>query len=303
MHIREIQYILTIVSEGSITKAANSLYIAQSSLSQAVKKIEQELGCKLFKRTGSKLQLTYAGERFVQAGTRIIKIYRDLKNEFADIAQVKSGNIIIGIPYYLGSHMFPIFGPVFQKRYPGISIELIEGKSSELEKLIVSGQVDIAILPLPIENTSIKYETLFLSRMILLIHKDDPLNKYGYQKKGFRFPHIDIKLADGAPFIMGLPGQRIRLVNEIIFKKANINPKIVFMTRNLETTKRMASAGAGLAIIPDKYLDYIPTSPDLRCYYIEDEYDYQFSVVAAYQKDSYISEATREFLSILKQLF
>lgn len=303
MHIREIQYILTIAKEGNITKAAKELYIAQSSLSQSLKKIEQKLGCMLFKRSGSKLQLTYAGERFVNSASRILKLYRDMENELSDIAQMKSGSIIIGIPYYLGSYMFPVFGPAFKKRYPGVSIKLIEGSSNELEKSIVSGQVDMAILPLPIENQSIKFETLFLSRMIVLMNKNDALNKHGYQKEGFRFPHIDIKLADGAPFIMGFPGQRIRLINEIIFKKADINPKIVFMTRNLETAKRMAGIGAGLAIIPDKYLDFIPTSPDLRCYYIEDEYDYQFGVVAAYKKDSYISEATREFLSIVKQLF
>lgn len=303
MHIREIQYVLTIVEEGNITNAAKKLFMAQSSLSQSLKKTEQQLECKLFKRIGNRLQLTYAGEQFVKSGSRIIKIYRDMKNEMSDISQIKSGNIIIGITYYLGSHMFPIFGPAFKKRYPGVSIKLMEGTSRDLEKLIASGQVDIAILPHPIENSSIEYETLFLSRMILLMNKDNPLNNQGYRKDGFRFPHIDIKLVDGEPFLMGQPGQRIRLINEIIFEKANINPVIVFTSRNLETIKRMASKGAGLAIIPDNYLDYIQASTDLRCYYLEEEYDYQFGVVAAYQKNSYITKATREFLSIVKQLF
>ena len=216
---------------------------------------------------------------------------------------MRGGNIIIGIPYYLGSHMFPIFGPIFKKRYPGISIKLLEGTSVELEELVASGQVDIAIMPLPIKNPSIKYETLFSSRMILLMHKDNPLSKCGYQKDGFRFPYIDIKLVDNEPFIFGLPGQRIRLVNEIIFNKANISPNIIFVTRNLETTKRMACTGIGMSIIPDKYLDYTQTPPDLRCFYIEDKYDYQWSVVAAYHRDSYISEVTKEFLSIVHELF
>lgn len=303
MHIREIQYILTIVEEGNISNAAKKLFMAQSSLSQSLKKIEQQLGSKLFKRIGNRLQLTYAGERFVESGSKIIKIYRDMKNEMSDITQMECGNIIIGITYYLGSHIFPIFGPAFKKRYPGISIKLLEGTSKDLEELIASGQVDIAILPLPIENPSIEYDTLFQSRMILLMNKDDPLNNQSYQKDGFRFPHIDIRLVDGAPFLMGQPGQRIRLINEIIFKRANINPEIVFTSRNLETIKRMASIGAGIAIIPDNYLDYIQSSPDLRCYYMEDKYDYQFVVVAAYQKNSYITKATREFLTIVKQLF
>lgn len=303
MHIREIQYILTIVEEGNITRAAKKLFMAQSSLSQSLKKIEQQLGCKLFKRVGNRLQLTYAGDQFVKYGSKILKTYRDMKNEMYDISQTESGSIILGITYYLGSHMFPIFGPVFKKRYPGITIKLLEGTSRDLEELIVSGKVDIAILPLPIENPSIEYEILFLSRMILLMNKDNPLNNHGYQKDGFRFPHIDIKLVDGEPFLLGQPGQRTRLINEIILKKANINPEIVFTSRNLETIKRMASTGAGLAIIPDAYLDYIQASPDLRCYYLEDEYNYQFGVVVAYQKNSYITKATREFLTIVKQLF
>lgn len=303
VHIREIQYILTIIEQGNITKAAKELYIAQSSLSQSLKKTEQHLRCKLFKRIGNKLQLTYAGERFVQAGSKIVKIYRDLENELYDISQLQSGNIIIGIPYYLSSHVFPIIAPIFRKRYPCISIKLIEGNSREIEKLVISGNVDVAILPLPIESSSIKHKILFQSRMILLMHKDNPLNEQGYQKYGFRFPHIDIKLADGAPFLLGQPGHRIRLINEIIFEKANISPEIVFMTRNLETIRRMASVGAGLAIMPDKYLDNIQTSSDLRCYFLEDEYDYQFEVGAAYLHDSYISEATKEFISIVRTLF
>lgn len=303
MDIREIQYILTIIEEGNMTKAAKKLYIAQSSLSQSLKKTEQQLGCKLFTRIGSNLKLTYAGERFVQLGSEIVKNFRDMENEMSDIAHMERGNITIGITYYLGSYMFPIFGPVFQKYYPNISVKLIERSSKELEELIALGHVDMAILPLPLENKLIEYDTLFSSRMILLMSKDNPMNNHGYKKDGFRFPYIDIRLFDKTPFIMGFPGQRIRLINEIIFEKANINPKIVFMTRNLETTKRMSCADTGFAIIPDKYLDFIQTNPNLRCYYIEDKYDYQFEVVIAYRKNTYITDPTKEFLSIVKNLF
>ena len=77
INFREVNYIVTIAQEGTITKAAQKLYIAQPSLSQAVKKIEQETGVVLFTRVKNRLKLTPEGEAFVEAGIKINKIMRD----------------------------------------------------------------------------------------------------------------------------------------------------------------------------------------------------------------------------------
>ena len=71
INFREVNYIVTIAQEGTITKAAQKLYIAQPSLSQAVKKIEQETGVVLFTRVKNRLKLTPEGEAFVEAGFQI----------------------------------------------------------------------------------------------------------------------------------------------------------------------------------------------------------------------------------------
>ena len=106
LNLRKINYVLSIKSEGSVTKAARALHIAQPSLTQSLKKIEKHLGVPLFDRSSGSMRLTYAGERFVAAGLKILQISRDLENEIQDILKNDAGRILLGITLYLGSYMF-----------------------------------------------------------------------------------------------------------------------------------------------------------------------------------------------------
>lgn len=303
MRIKEIEYILTIVLEGSMTKAANSLYVAQSSLSQCVKKIEEQLDCKLFNRISNKLCLTQEGKNFVIAGQKIIKIIRDLENEISDISQMKKGNIIIGIPSYLGSYIIPAFFPIFRQHYPGITLNFVEGTTIELEEKLSSLQIDIAVIPLPTKNSSLVFQELFKCKMILIMDKNNPLTSRGYYKKGSNYQYFDITILDNEHYILGLPGQGIRHVNEIILEKANAKPKVIYTSRNLETIIHMVNTGLGITIIPERYLDISHTHNNIKRFYIEEEYDYEWTVVAAYHQDSYISNAINLLLLLLHKSF
>ena len=233
LNLREIEYISTIASEGNISRAAQRLFIAQPSLSQAVKKIEQQIGAKLFVRVRNKMRLTYEGERFIEAGNKTAKIFHDLKNEINDIANLKGSRIILGIPFLLGSFIFPQLGASYHRRFPDVDLQLIEGTSRELEAMITNGAVDLAILPLPIKDPDIEKHPVFSSRMVLQVPYGHSLNESCYEKQGRpeRFKYVDIRLADREPFLLGHDGQRIREVNELIFQKAQITPKIVFLSK------------------------------------------------------------------------
>ncbi len=301
--LREIEYIITIAAEGSITKAAQKLFIAQPSLSQAVQKIEQLMGVKLFARVKSKIVLTYEGERFVEAGMKATKIFRDLENEINDIACHNRGRIILGMPFLLGSFIFPSLGAAYHNRFPYVDLQLVEGTSSELETMIINGLVDLAIIPLPIKDPSIAYHTVFTSRMVLQVPCSHRLNQYAYQKPGERFKYIDIRLADGEPFLLGCQGQRIRRVNELIFQKAHITPKVAFTSKSSQTLQRIAATGMGLTVVPEHYLSQFGSIDCVNYYYLEDEFDYKWTIVAAYYSGSYLSTAIQEFLKMLDDTF
>ena len=103
LNIREIEYILTIMEEGSITKASQKLFIAQPSLSQVLKRVENELGVTLFTRVKNRLKLTPEGEVFIDAGQRIMKVIGELDQNFSGLSTAQSGRLVVGVPYLLGT--------------------------------------------------------------------------------------------------------------------------------------------------------------------------------------------------------
>lgn len=304
LNLREINYIVTIAQEGTITKAAQKLYIAQPSLSQALKKIEQETGVILFTRVKNRLKLTAEGEAFVEAGIKITKIIRDLDNQFAELSQTKSGKLILGVPYLLGTLIASEILPAFTSRYPQVELSIVESSSGDLEQLLQDGAIDISIIPLPFKLDGFTFRPLLKSRMVLLASKHSSLESYVYTKDSpERFPYIDITRMDDAPFIIGQPGQRIRFINEVIFKKAHITPNIVMTSRNQETIKRMVANDIGYTLIPEHYLSFSGSFNDLNCYYLEPEVDHEWTVSVAYYATGHVSAAMKSFLEITDQYY
>ena len=208
--LREIEYILTIAEEGNITKAANRLFIAQPSLSQAVKKVEADLGMPLFSRVKGGLTLTEAGRYFVDAGQRITGIATEMDAAIADLSTLHTGTLNLGTPYHLGSYVVPDLLAVFKKEHPSVRVNLREGTSDELETMICDGLIEAAIMPLPFKQTCISYLPFFTSRMVLVMSRDDPLNRFAYSGSPTdQFPTFDLRNAASAPFLIGMKGHRI----------------------------------------------------------------------------------------------
>ena len=304
LNIREIEYILTIAAEGNITKAAQKLFIAQPSLSQALKKVESELNVALFTRVKGRLKLTPEGEAFVSAGNQIIDVIHQLENRFTVLSNAECGKLVVGVPYLLGTLIAAQIIPIYRERFPQIDLELVEFSSTELEQLLMNGAIDIAVMPLPFKFSDFPYNLFVKSRMILLASKTSELQKYAYRKSNLdRFPYIDITKMDHYPFIIGHQGQRIRMVNEAIFKKARITPNIVMTSRNQETIKRMVSNSIGYTFIPEHYLEIFGTYDYLDCYYLEPEVDFPWKVVIAYYDDHKMTTAMGHFLDITDEYF
>ena len=90
---RQIEYILAVLREGSITAASKKLYLSQPALSQAIKQAETDLGVALFDRSTDPISLTYAGQRYVEAAQRILDIDRNLRTELAESSGEVHGRI------------------------------------------------------------------------------------------------------------------------------------------------------------------------------------------------------------------
>lgn len=300
--IKVAQYILAVAQEQNITHAAQKLYISQPSLTQAIQRLEQQIGEKIFYREGNLILPTRIGDKIVSACSRLVKLARDLQNEIQDELKSYNEHIVIGMPYNLGVHMFPRLFMIYRQEYPTVKMTPVEGRSVELEKMLLAGSVDVALIPLPLPTQSSLLTTRMLihERMLITVQKGHPIAAHAVDK-GEKYPFLDFSLLRDEPFVLGPEGQRNRVVCEQMCKLAHFIPNISYVCKNIDGQRLMAAAGMGFAICPEHYQTFYPLLQEADLYYPLLPEEVFWDVALVYRKDSYLSVPTRKCCQILSR--
>jgi len=306
---RELLYIKTIADVKSFSNASKQLYVSQPSLSQCVSNVEKELGTPLFVRSTKGLSLTDAGECYYNVACEILKIYSDFAHEIVEFNELKRGKIHLGIPAFMSLNVLPRLLPVFNQRYPGIDIDLVEQNSTDLETLLLSRNLDFAIMhtiPTHLDTASdaLDYHVLTTEPFVIALRTGDPAAKYSSgvdEETGL--PILDLRYIKDYPFLMVRRGNRLRLCQDHLMQQAEINPNIILTTRNYETARRLACSGMGATIIPWEYANLFAKDTDASYFAFPKEYSSKWNTSIATVKDSYISKASRTFIEMALQIY
>lgn len=305
MNERELLYIKSIADTKSISKAAKKLFIAQPSLSQALQKIEEEIGTPLFIRHHRGMELTLAGEKYYLAAKEILDIYDDFKSEISYINDLKKGRLTIGTVSFLGSFLLPKILPNFIEKYPNIEIYLEEALTAPLENLILDAKVDLAILHVHPKNkkNSINYETLCKVPFVLLTKKNHPIkNLEVYNEKNSDY-EIDLESIRDEKFVVLNKGQGIRKISEILWNEKNIIPKITISTKNFETGKKLAASGVGVMLLPDAYINMFNDDCEFDTYAIANTENAYWETCIATRPNTYISKISSVFIDMVRDYY
>lgn len=294
MEFRQLQYAIQIAAEKNFSRAAEKLLIAQPSLSQQLSKLEKELGVLLFRRNTNSVELTHAGEIFIEKAKTIVDLIYQLREEMEDISQMRKGKLTIGSLPITGSHLLPHILPVFQAQYPNIDIVLMEDSTAELELLTVSGQTDISLLSLPLLNKSLAYRPVIEEELVLALPPGHRLTNRG--------PGQPVDIADLAdePFITLKRGQGFRQIAIELCKQAGFTPRIVFESSNIETAQSLVAVGMGIAFVPQMVAR--SRSTEFAPIYVPLTARPTRTLVIAYRNDRYLSRAAESFIDLMLQL-
>jgi len=144
-------------------REAEKLYISQPSLSQYLKRLENSLGVELFDRGALPLRLSFAGERYYEYVLQMMKLEENMRRELQDIKNQESGVLRLGVALWRGACLLPDVFPYFHEHYPGIRVELTEGRTSQLVNALTNDKIDIAIMNLPalMNYSTLTCETIF----------------------------------------------------------------------------------------------------------------------------------------------
>lgn len=304
MNDRELLYIKTIADTQSISKAAEELFIAQPSLSQALQRIERELGTHLFIREPRGMKLTYAGEKYYLMAKEILDIYSDFKSEITHINELKAGRLVIGIARYMGMNILPNILPKFNKNYPNIEIIIREENTRVLENLVLGGNVDFALTHVHKKemNEKINYEILKEDEFLLVTPKAYLKDSDKIKVKDGK-SYVDLRELEGEKFILLDINKGIRKVQDRTIKSYGISPDVVFTTKNFETAKRLAANGMGITIIPKDYLNIFSQDKSYDSFNLSGTEENIWYTAILTIPDIYKSQATKVFIDEVKRFF
>lgn len=301
---RNYEYFLAIAEAGSLTKAAEKLYVSQPSLSQYLKRLESSLGVELFDRSYSPLRLTYTGERYHQYVLQMMRLDENVRKEFQDINNQTSGRLRLGVALWRGACLLPDIFPGFHQQYPDIHIELTEGRSFQLESALMKDKLDIAVMNLPrnLNYEKLTCEIICEERILLAAPTNHPYVQDLLKTCEFlgSYPIASLDLLKHIPLILTKPGQN--LTHEVMYAlgKNHIEPDILLETGNLTTAINLTAQGIACTFVPEEGAK-VCQHPGHVTYFVVESSDLIWDLAAVYRKDAYVPRLAHLFIEAMRQ--
>ncbi len=230
MNLLELRYFRTAATLENFSKAAEHHLIPQSAVSITIKKLENELGCKLFDRSGKAIKLNANGKRFLETVDRSLSILDEGINSLRK-PSVKG----IGINIQSGIHFMTYLVPDFEKNYPGIRIFFLQGNA------VKNKEADFTFFQLPIDDNKYEYKVLMEDEIMAAIPKSHHL-------AGKKV--VDLEKLSDESFIAYDPNNQLRRFTDSLCKDAGFEPSISFEADDMKSLRSMVEAGLGIALVP-----------------------------------------------------
>ena len=297
MNEKHMQYVLTVLKEGSFTNAAKKLYVSQPSLSQIIKTAESNLGAPIFDRSTDPITLTPAGQLYVEEARQVTTISTNLRKQVEELSKEEFGTIRLGISVQRGMELLPELYPRFKKRFPHVGLELHEQGSATMEKSVLEGEVGIALLTTFPRHEELVYDLIQEEKLVLIVNRECEL-----AKRIAPGTPIDILEARDETFISSQSGHSVRTIQDSLFITRDMKPKIDLVTISIEVGKHVVAASPVVMACPDSYVE-TDNSPDSAYFsYPILGVENPRHFYACYRKDMYLTKYMKGFLEILHEI-
>lgn len=313
MTSQQIEYVLALAQQGSFSKAARSLSVSQPSLSQYIMNVENQVGATLFDRSSSPIKLTAAGEAYLRSAMQIKAIEENLRNELADMADLKTGTLRVGATIFRASCMLPRSIVAFCHNYPGIKVSVTEDSSQSLLEKVLSGEIDVFVGTGTYDRKLFDAEPLAEERLLLAVPADSPLNEVfagsaltaedisSNSMKYLTTAPIDLKLVGNERLVVCEYGEFSADMVEEMCVKGGLTPNFALRVHSVETAFAFVKAGFGAAFVPDSMIRFGNYAAHPNYYPLPDAVA-KTDISLVYRKSGYLSKAAQEYGLLLKKL-
>ena len=240
--LRQLTYLVALAKELNFTRAVETCFVGQSTLSAGLKELEESLGVQLFERDRQNVSITPAGLEVLGRAKTILAASEDLVQRSESLGKPMSATIRLGVIPTIAPFLLPLVMPKIRKRFPDLKITLREDLTANLLSRLADHQLDFALIALPYELGNLLVKELFNDEFYLVAKSDDPALK----AKEITLP---IKMADR--LLLLEEGHCIREHSMQACKKSDIRNADGFEATSLLTLIQMVESGLGIALLPE----------------------------------------------------
>ena len=248
--LRQLQFFVAAAEAGSVSGAARALSISQSSVTEAIRGLEDDLGVILFDRQARGILLTHKGSAFLRHARQILADVANARSTFQDEAETAQGRLSLGVTSLVAGYVLSDILQRYRRAFPQVELNVIEDTGDYLQHLLIGGELDVAVLLTSSvhDRMALNVETLVVSPYRLWLPLGHPLAQQ---------ESIALDELAGLPMIQLMVDEMEESTRRLT-AALPVKPQIAFRTRSVEAVRSLVATGAGLAILPS--LVYRPWS-------------------------------------------
>lgn len=241
MNLRDWEYFVAVADQLHFGKAAEACHVSQPTLSAQLKKLEQYLGVALVERDNRRVWLTPIGVEMAVRARRLLNEAEGLRQLARSQFNPLTGDIRLGAFPTLAPYFLPLVLPRVKKKLPDLRVFLIEDKTAELLQQLQQGQLDAALLALPINNNQLDVIPICKEEFLLAVPASHPLA---------RRKHIELADLQGQNLMLLDEGHCLRDQALSVCQRAGTGENTAFRASSLETLRQMVASGLGVTLMP-----------------------------------------------------
>lgn len=291
MDLNQLEVLAAVAREKSFSRAAEVLDRTQPAVSQAIRRLESEVGETLFDRSSKDGTLTYAGEILLDYARQMLNLRQTAHSAIREMRNLHTGKVTISANEHTVFYLLPLIAE-FRKRHPMIKIEVQRGVASRIPKQITAREVELGVISFKPNDDSLKAISVMNDQLQLIVA---PGHRFAGRKS------VSVKDLAGETFIAhNAPSPYRKKVIET-FEKFNTDLNISVELPSLEAIKRLVVTGIGIALVPKlSAKDEVATGKLHGLSVTEMKLERKLNIV--YRKNSVLSHAAQEFLKVAAEV-
>ncbi len=289
MTLRHMKIFRCVCENGcNTTKAAEAMHMTQPAVSLAIRELEQYYGVTLFDRIGRRLQITEGGQRLLQYASHISSLFDDMEKTIRDWDSF--GLLRVGASITIGSQFLPNYVKAFYRCHPGTEIRVLVAPSDQLERRILSSELDVALMEGIPYNSDLIVEEYLEDHLSVIC----PVNGCFHQGQ-----QLSIEEFRKQKFLLREPGSGTRDVFDRVIRENGFSVEPVWEATSTTALVNAVINGLGIAVLPHRMV----AGPLVRGQVVTvgvDGLDFYRRFHIVYHKDKFLTSSAKSFLDLCR---